>query len=231
MKKILVVITVILFSVSGFAQMSGGVYFGPNVAWFGVDTKNQQNDGARVGYQFGAWMDKKITDNFLFNLAVEYQNLGGTLSYPYGAQIDLYDVGSVKNIKPTENIDYKLEYVSIPIGFKGKTKEIGYMSYFMNAGVAPMFRIKAKADVPGDSDDLITNNVNMFTLNWYMGAGFEWTLAGTTRLVTEISYNGGIGRLVDNKDELTVDVYDQNNGLRDHQGHINFISLKVGILF
>ena len=233
MKKILIAISLFVISSSAFAQISGGLFAGPNLSWFGVDSKMQSNEKVRLGYEFGAWADFPISDNFVFNLGMKYNDLGGTMSYKYGAVIDLYDTNVIDTIAGGSNIKYHLNYLSIPLGFKGKTNEIGFLSYFMKAGVAPMFSLKGKANIDDDSN-LISKNIFPVNLSWYMGAGFEWSLSGNTRFVTELVYNGGIMDFVKNKnDEVTVDVFenDGQTSVRDHVGKINSVSLKVGILF
>ncbi|MDA3911009.1 MAG: porin family protein [Bacteroidales bacterium] len=234
MKKIILAFVLFaLISSTAFSQISGGLFVGPNLSWFGVDSKMQSNEGVRPGYEFGAWSDFPLSDNFVFNLAIKYNDIGGTMSYQYGSIIDLYDINRIDIIAAGENIKYNLSYLSIPIGFKGKTNEIGFMSYFMKAGIAPMINLKGMADVTVDSNDLITKNISPISMSWYMGAGFEWSLSGNTRFVTEIVYNGGILDFVRNKnDELTIDVFeDDDKTVRDHVGKTNSISLKLGILF
>jgi hypothetical protein len=234
MKKIILAIGLFaLISSSAFSQISGGLFVGPNLSWFGVDSKMQASEGVRLGYEFGAWSDFPLSDNFVFNLAIKYSDIGGTMSYQYGSIIDLYDINRIDTIAAGENIKYNLNYLSIPVGFKGKTNEIGFMSYFMKAGVAPMINLKGMADVTVDSNDLITKNISPISMSWYMGAGFEWSLSGNTRFVTEIVYNGGIMDFARNKnDELTIDVFeDDGTTVRDHVGKANAISLKLGILF
>ena len=234
MKKI--ILTIGLFALIGstaFSQISGGLFAGSNLSWFGVNSKMQTSEGVRLGYEFGAWSDFPLSDNFVFNLAIKYNDIGGTMSYEYGSIIDLYDINQVDTIAQDENIKYNLNYLSIPIGFKGKTNEIGFMSYFMKAGIAPMINLKGMADVTVDSNDLITKNISPINMSWYMGAGFEWSLSGNTRFVTEIIYNGGVMDFVRNKnDELTIDVFEADGRtVRDHVGKANSLSLKLGMLF
>ncbi|MGM0650579.1 MAG: outer membrane beta-barrel protein [Bacteroidota bacterium] len=234
MKKILIASLFTIFSFTGFAQVSGGLFAGPNLSWFGVDSKFHSNDGVRLGYTFGAMADFPVFDNFLFTTAVKYNDVGGSLKYEYGAAANLYDLDSIAQIGEGEKISYNLNYLEIPIGFKGKTNEIGFMSYYMKAGIAPMIRLKSIADIATNSHDLFTDNISLFNFNWFMGAGFEWALSGNTRFITEFVYNGGILDFVKKSDnDLTVQVYETANGnvRRDHRGKVNAVALKLGILF
>jgi len=203
MKKILIVLSLTLFSFAAFSQISGGLFVGPNLSYFGVDSKVQSNEGVRLGYTFGATADFSFSDNFLFTTAIRYNDIGGTMKYKNGALVHLYDeaIPTLELIGENENIKYNLQYLEIPIGFKGKTNEIGFLSYFMKAGVTPMINLKGKADITAGSNDLFTKNMGFFNFNWFMGAGFEWSLTGNTRFFTEIVYTGGIMDFI--KDEFS----------------------------
>jgi opacity protein-like surface antigen len=238
MKKIIIALSLFVLTGSAFAQISGGLFAGPNISWFSVDSKMQNNEGVKLGYCFGAMADFNISDNFVFTAAVKYNNVGGTMNYVNGAAVNLYDSNIIDTIM-NKNIEYNMSYLAIPIGFKGKTNEIGFLSYYMKAGVAPMFRLKTIADIDGNSDDLFTDNINFLNMSWYMGGGFEWALSGNTRFIAEIVYNGGIMDFVRNKkgetlEDVTVEVFEdgtQTPTSRDHVGKISSLSLKVGILF
>lgn len=240
MKKIIIALSLFVLTGSAFAQISGGLFAGPNISWFSVDSKMQNNEGVKLGYCFGAMVDYNISDNFVFNAAMKYNNVGGTMSYVNGAAVNLYDSNIIDTIALGENIKYDMSYLTIPIGFKGKTNEIGFLSYYMKAGVAPMIRLKTIADVTNDSDDLFTDNINLFNMSWYMGGGFEWALSGNTRFIAEIVYNGGIIDFARNKngealEDVTIEVFEDKTqtqaSSRDHVGKISSLSLKVGILF
>jgi hypothetical protein len=231
MKKILFTISFLAFAGFGFSQVSGGLYGGPNFSWFGVDSKMQSSEGIRVGYEFGAVVDLPLSNNFALNINMGYKELGGIMNYKNGAWFDNYDLNRVDTIANGGNITYHLDYLSIPVGFKGKTNEINYISYYMKAGLNPMINIKGKANIGGDEDDFVTKHVNFFNAAWFLGGGLEWTLAGNTRFFTEIIYNGGIIDFIRNKDEMTIDAIDDEGGLRDHVGKVNSISVKLGILF
>ncbi|MFO7879979.1 MAG: porin family protein [Bacteroidota bacterium] len=202
MKKILIALILTIFSFTGFSQISGGLFVGPNLSWFGVDSKVQSSEGVRLGYTFGATADFPFSDNFLFTAAIKYNDLGGTMKYKNGALVHLYDeaVPTLELIGNNQNIEYNLQYLELPIGFKGKTNEIGFLSYFMKAGVTPMITLKGKADITAGSNDLFTKNMSFFNFNWFMGGGFEWSLTGNTRFFAEIVYTGGIADFI--KDEF-----------------------------
>ncbi len=245
MKKIILTIGLFaLISSTAFSQISGGLFVGPNLSWFGVDSKIQSNDKVGLGYSFGAMIDLPITDNFVFSSAVQYNAFKAHMDYNYGTKTNLYDIDTTQTDAVANNITYNLNYLEIPLGFKGKTNEIGFLSYYMKAGVSPMICLKGLADITNEGDDLFTKNIRIFNMNWHMGAGFEWSLSGNTRFITEIVYSGGIIDFIktnDDDDDVTVDVFQEEvetdgdgeiqTDTKDHRGKINTITLKVGILF
>ncbi|MEA1873360.1 MAG: porin family protein [Bacteroidota bacterium] len=241
MKKIILAFGLFaLISSTAFSQISGGLFVGPNLSWFGVDSKIQSNEGVGLGYNFGAMIDLPITDNFVFSSAVQYNAIKSHMHYNYGTITNLYDINTVQTDTVANKITYNLSYIEIPLGFKGKTNEIGFLSYYMKAGVSPMIRLKGLADITSEGDDLFTENIRFFNMNWHMGAGFEWSLSGKTRFITEVVYSGGIIDFIKTNDETTVEVFqeevetDGGNILtetKEHRGKFKTITLKVGILF
>jgi hypothetical protein len=231
MKKILIAFSLMIFSLSSFSQISGGLFGGTSLTWFGVESKIQSSEGVGLGYNFGAMADFPISDNFVFTGSVKYNAVTGHMHYDHGVITNIYDQNMIDTVRSSKKITYTLNYLEIPVGFKGKTNEIGFMSYYMKAGVAPMIRLKGIADITDEGDDLFTDNIGLFNMNWFMGAGFEWSLSGNTRFITEIVYNGGIADFIKTNDATTVEVYQEDGTTREHRGKINSVALKVGILF
>ncbi len=225
MKKILFIAAMFLVTSSVFAQkITGGLFIGPELSWLGVDSKIQSSEKIGGGYEFGAWGDFNIHENFLFNMELKFKSMSGTMGYKHGAIVDLYDSDTTVYLpyadKDDSNIKYTLNYLSIPLSIKGKTNEINLFSYYMKAGIAPMFNIKSKATIY-DESNLFTKNVLPVNLNWHMGGGIEFRVADQTRIVAELMYSGGIFSFIkNNKNDIAVDVYEMNS-----------FAVKFGILF
>ncbi len=229
MKKILFIAAMFLVTSSVFAQrISGGLFIGPELSWLGVDSKIQTSEKVGAGYEFGAWGDFAIHDNFLFNMELKFKSMSGTMGYKHGAKVNLYDSDTIVYLpylgKDNANIKYTLNYLSIPLSIKGKTNEINLFSYYMKAGIAPMFNIKSKATIY-DESNLFTKNILPVNLNWHMGGGIEFRVAESTRVVAELMYCGGIFDFVKNKkNDVTVEVFENNLIM-------NSFAVKFGILF
>ncbi|NLA23553.1 MAG: PorT family protein [Bacteroidales bacterium] len=224
--KINVVALIMLISFNSFAQkVSGGLFIGPNVSWYTLDTKVAQNKGVKLGYMFGATMDFNLVENFAISTGINFNSMGGSQWYEHGVHnLTRQDLGDI-SLGPSSTIKFKMDYIELPVGLKGKTNEIGYMTYFLKAGVTPGVNIKARADVTVDSNDIITAERKLFNLGWHIGGGFEWSLSGSTRLLTEVVYTGGI------LDTDKIEVLREDNTSTNVNSKLNNIALKVGVIF
>jgi opacity protein-like surface antigen len=147
-------------------------------------------------------------------------------------------VNGAYNVKPDEgapydtlvagsSINYNLNYLAIPFGFKGKTNEIGYLTYFLKAGVTPLINIKTLGTIGTDENILLSDEIKLFNMGWHLGGGAEYSLSGNTRVLFEVIYTGGLFD-VDNSEVFTTTAMDQKT---DPKVALSDIHLKVGILF
>jgi opacity protein-like surface antigen len=240
MKRIIFVFVLVLIISNAFSQgFSGGMFGGLNTSWVSTDSKLVEPEGVKIGYTFGVAADFGLTDNFAITSAIQFANVGGGLKFKYGAyKITASEVEIPEKLKANTQLDFNINYINIPIGLKGKTNEIGYVTYFLKGGVTPMFRSKALADINViednlDPNDLLVNDhVKMLNFGWHLGGGIEYSLAGNTRLLLELVYTGGLMDFT--KVNAFIDKFqvDQSNPkTSDPATRLNDIHLKVGILF
>lgn len=148
---------------------------------------------------------------------------------------------------------YAINYVNIPIALKMKTKEIGYITYYgtfgLNLGIKTKARVKddvQKSTLLGDSLIIIDNTVNTndkldatksmspLRAGLLIGGGGEYTIAGTTALFFDLTYNYFFTNTVKKHDKyLGVRDYEQPKGYKEiTQKFIpGSVTLTVGILF
>ncbi len=233
MKKIILISFSLLLIGNLFAQkLSGGLFVGPSMSWMSTDSKIVKTDGMKFGYNFGALVDFNLIDNFAISTGIQFNNLGGNLIYPYGAPpIQPKEGNKTDTLAAEGKMKYNLNYIAIPVGFKGKTNEIGYITYFLKGGVTPLINIKTLASFQNNENILFENTllkeINFFNLGWHLGGGIEYSLSGNTRILAEIIYTGGL---------LDVDktpLFNSNaqNSTNNPRVALNDIHLKIGILF
>ena len=223
MRRIILLSAIILFTLTTNAQkVSGGLSFSPILSWVKTDNQSVETDDKRFSFGYGAFIDYNFTDNFSFSSGININELGGKLKYTDSLMFE-YE-GKLDTLPAGTRVMYKVRYVEIPISIKGKTNEIGYFTYFMKAGLSPMFRWKASGDIE-HSDEVeninIKEEVRLFNLAFHIGAGFEYSLGGNTAIITEILYYNGLADITpDDTDKLN------NYNILTHQ-----FMLKVGIKF
>lgn len=219
MKKCLISVIVLLFvvNITHAQKFSGGIEVSPQISWMKPEvSKKIDNEGVKLGFNFGLIGDYNFSDNFAFSTGIMVNNFGGKLNFS-DSIVDFKAGDTSYDLKSDATIEYKLQYVEIPLSLKGKTNEIGYMTYFMKAGVSPMFRWKAKGDANQQriSDESIKDEVRAFNLGFNVGGGFEYSLGGTTKLLVELVFTNGLTNITQTDDKIIL----------------NSLALRTGILF
>ncbi len=148
---------------------------------------------------------------------------------------------------------YAINYVNIPVALKMKTKEIGYITYYgtfgLNLGIKTKARVKddiQKSTLSGDSLVIIDNtkttndkldatkSMSPLRAGLVIGGGGEYTIAGTTAVFFDLTYNYFFTNAVKKHDKyLGVRDYEQETGYKEiTQKFIpGSVTLTVGILF
>ena len=119
-----------------------GLYTEPLISWFSSDTDLSVNDGARPGLAFGLTYDRYFARNYAFSSGISLINASGRLSYSDTLLIRFKN--SETELNAGDNITYRIQYLSVPLGIKLKTNQIGYMTFFANTGISPKVIIGGK---------------------------------------------------------------------------------------
>ncbi len=197
-------------------------------------SQNIENDALRFGFSYGLVGDLNLSDNFAFSTGINVNNFGGQLEYLDSIPEFIIDNGTIDTMsfKPNAIVTYKFQYVEIPISIKGKTNEIGYLTYFMHAGINPMFRWKAKGDVSQENvaGVSLSKEVSGLLMAFSVGGGFEYSLGGNTKLLVDVIYKNGLSDVTKTK---TYHFNDAGTGgdILDEKVILNSLEVKLGILF
>ncbi len=224
MKKIFVLIGVIILGTSTLrAQDEQKLHFGlkaaPSLAWIVSDTKGYESSGTKLGFSYGLITEFNFSTHYAFATGIDITYRGGKSKY----SSSLNDSTTV-----VSEAELTLQYIELPITLKLKTNEIGYITYFLQFGVAPGINIRSKANVKtttqigsntitASEDDVdIKDGINNFNLSMIIAGGIEYTLSGSTVLLAGITFNNGF-----------LDIDDSSN----IKAHSDFLALTVGVLF
>jgi len=227
MKRTILIFGLVLIAGYSFSQkVTGGIEISPLISWMKPDiTQNIENEGVKPGFNFGFVCDLNLGDNFSFSTGILVNNFGGSLKFLDSIPAFTIDKGtsdSIYSFDPGAVIDYKLQYIELPFSLKGKTNEIGYVTYFLKAGVSPMIKWKAKGDVTQGniSGESIAKEVTGFGIGFHVGGGIEYSLGGNTKLLVEMVYTNGL-----------TDFTKTETVAGDEKVILNVLALRAGILF
>jgi hypothetical protein len=218
MKKYLILSIFVLSSLGIFAQnMRFTVFADPKFSWMSPDLKDVTSEGSKLGINIGLNVDNYFAKNYAFMTGVSIDNTGGKLKYDFDKEIktnssadDTIPAGSV--------LDYKLQYINIPLGLKFKTNQIGYTTFYTHLGINGGIKIKATGEVDNFelNNENISDEVKLFTLGYFIGAGVEYSIAGSTAIVVGLTYTNGF-----------IDITpDKNNKVT-----LSNFAIRLGILF
>jgi hypothetical protein len=82
----------------------------------------------------------------------------------------------------------------------------------------PQFNIGSRANATGSqlSKDNVGQEINLINLSYNFGGGVEYNIGGQTSLMLGVFFNNGFADVLSNN---------------DYKSAINFLSLRVGMLF
>jgi hypothetical protein len=228
MKKSLTVLLFLIVSQIGFSQgISGGIFISPVVSWFKPDVKTIKADYSRLSFGFGVPITFDITKNFGICTGFNFVNVGGGLQY-LDSIPKFYTEDSTYHLLPNSKINYKTQFIELPLTLVGKTNQIGYITYYLKTGICPALRYKAKGDITVNSDDNIRDEVRGSSLSFLIGGGIEYSLGGSTRVMTEIMFTNGLTDFT-----KTQTWNKKTNSLNSSSDRVilNSVALRVGVLF
>ncbi|MEP6792735.1 MAG: porin family protein [Saprospiraceae bacterium] len=230
-----------------------GFQTSPLISWIGNNDNLIIKNGSNFGIKLGSTVDIYFRDNYSFTTGINLAfHEGGEFQYEIGGnylpESDLSDpllqVGD-KPLPDGTRIRYSLQYVEIPLGLKIRSKEIGYVRYFVEAPVFHFdFLTRGRANIETDimkyNQENIYKDLSVVNIFWGFGAGIEYSISENNALVGGLYYQNGLldftrdngERAIANPDEDPNDPND--NFLKqkdDSRAVVNNLVLRLGIIF
>lgn len=208
-----------------------------NLCWIKPNSKNIEGNGTKLGFSYGLMGDFFFQPNYAFSTELLITDMRGGVT---ADSVTYIADNSVRATLTNIEFEYKLRYVQIPLSIKFKTKEIGYITYWAQFGIAPSVLIRTRADISGsdlpleytvkDPTDVPTNSsegddyafsdfeddISFFRIPLIIGAGIEFNVSGNTSLYTGVRMDNGFSDIF--KDDKTKAIS-------------NFVSLNAGVFF
>jgi hypothetical protein len=222
------IVLVLLLTFSPFLLMAQdqqrlvlGLHIDPVISWFSSDDAMTQNNGARPGFNFGLTLNKYFTSNYSFSTGISLLNAGGRLISKSPMQQSL-QLSPPVIVAPGESVTYKIQYLTVPVGLKLQSNQIGYMNFFSDIGLDPKVVINGKVDVPslGITNERATDELNIFNLGYHITVGIEYSLGGNTALVSGLSFENNF-----------LDITKDNSSQPEDKISHKLLSFKFGINF
>lgn len=219
MKKYLFISILLISSVQLFAQKTNlrfTVFVDPKFSWMKSDYNSIDNDGSKLGVNIGLNVDNFFADNYALMSGISIDNTGGNLKFENAKTLQ---TGSgEENLPAGSVINYKLQYINIPLGLKLKTNEIGYWTFFTHLGLNGGINIKATAEVDDFEleNENISDEVRLFNLGYFIGAGAEYSIGGNAAIVAGLTYTNGFVDITDGQDSKVT---------------LSNIAIRIGVLF
>jgi hypothetical protein len=216
MKQILILFILIFFCRQGFSQgIRFSAFADPEIVWGTPHTSVIKAKGIQPGINFGFSMDKFFADNYAFNTGLSIHNFHLPLQYN---DTTLLEIDNAQNELPEKTtVNYRLQYLKLPVALKFLTNEIGYTTFFAHMGLTTEMSIKSTADVNiiDTKEGDISTEVKLFIFSYHIGAGVEYSLGGSSALNFGLTYTSGFTDITTMHEKVTV----------------NNVALRVGIIF
>lgn len=218
----LLIILVLLSNHLSYSQKktSFSVSVEPLISWFSNDNQNIDTKGSKIGIAYGITLDRFFDEKYAITSGFFMTYFGGFLNY--GDTVNIKTSIDTVMIPAGTRMSYNLHYLKIPLGLKFKTVDIGYKIFYFEVGMNALIRLNSKASTDNNllHRDKIRDETRFFNLAYFVGAGLEYSLGGTTSLIGGIYYSNSLL-------DITTDILNKpNDHLRSNQ-----IALKLGVLF
>jgi opacity protein-like surface antigen len=216
MKKVALLVGISFVTICGWTQVKFGVFIDPQYTWMTAETREASSDGGYMGLCGGLSIDNYFAKNYAFSTALSLGTQGGSISYTDEKVIKIGS-SSDTTLPVGTTLDYKLQYITVPLGLKLKSNQIGYITFYAKIGVTNQFNIHSKATSSEGTlkNDPVSKEINWYNLAYHFGGGIEYAIGEDTALDFSIIYHNGF-----------LDVTNSSPTINSR-----VLSLRVGILF
>lgn len=234
-----------------FAQLPGDLQFGIQLSptFSGMTTNDNliNRDGTNLGLKLGVIGEYYFRENYSFHSGIGFHfNAGGTLFYEdQFTRADIWreslDNTLAAGVLPDTlsgglGFKYDMQFVEIPIGLTLRTREFGYIRYYVRPSLHLGFltqsrgRVQNAGFISEDESFDIGKEVNAINLGWSIGAGIEYSVSERTALVGGLAFQSGFADLTTDKG-TTLQRDGRSPREDDSRGKLNSIVIMLGVMF
>lgn len=205
------------------SKITLGVHADPLISWFSSDIDSVKNDGARSGFNFGLTINYFFKPNYAFSTGLNLISAGGRLSTSHETTFDVTS-GIDPVVAANTAVVYKIQYLSVPIGLKLQTNQIGYITFFTDLGLDPKVVIGTKVNIGDLENQKAPGEVRTFNISYHAIAGIEYAVGGNTAFVIGIGFDNNFADLTN---DYTKSPFNQPEDKISHK----MISVRLGVNF
>lgn len=252
MKSTLLTILSLVAGLSAFGQVNPiqlGVQLSPTFSYMNTDNNLIESDGSKLGLKLGLIAEYYFQDNYSIHSGINVHfGAGGKLRYDTRfTNVEVWR-GSLDDALGTNSptsqelsgstLDYSLQFVEIPLGITLRTREFGYVRYF----VRPLVALGIMSGSKGSLSDVrnvddgenfkINSETNPVNISWGIGGGVEYAISTQSSLIGGIGFQSGFLDLT--KDKGTNLVRSDRPGVTNEdnsKGRMNSITIMLGVMF
>lgn len=201
-------------------KFSVAVGFEPHLNWIHADESRLAAGPVRAGISGGIRLDYRFQRSFAFSTGINWNQTGGNIIYSESILLDL--PSGLDTLRAGTRVTYRMQFVEIPVALKLILPEIGYSTWFAEAGIDPMFLSKGYINATDNNIQKVPfqNGMSKFNLAWHTGLGMNYSLGGALSLQVELIYKNTF-----------LDVTTENNIRKPDNSRINQVGLNIGIAF
>lgn len=200
-----------------------GVHIDPVISWFSSDIDSVRNDGARSGFNFGISAYRYFGPNYAISTGLNIISAGGRLKTRNTTTFDL--TTGVDPVVPANTpVVYKIQYLSVPIGLKLQTNQIGFITFFTDLGIDPKLVIGKKVDIDDLENQKAPGEIKPFNISYHIIAGIEYDMGGSTAIVLGLGFDNNFADITKDYDKIPF------NQPKDKISH-KLLSIRIGVNF
>ena len=200
-----------------------GIHFDPLISWFTTRSYDVRNDGPVPGFSFGLTYNSYFGSNYSFSSGIKIINAGGRLVCNEATTFEIRNFDrEIVNVDPYEPIIYRVNYISVPLGVKLETDQLGYGKVFADLGFDPKILVLGTAAIPSINirSDNAMAELRKINLGWHIMAGLEYPLGTSNDLIMGIGFEN-------NFLDITRDIGNQPWDIVSNK----MLSFRIGIAF
>lgn len=199
------------------------IHFDPLISWFSTDSYYTRTEGVVPGFNFGFSYNKYFSPNYSFSSGISIINAGGRLINRETTYFELKNYyKTILTVEPGEPITYRITYLSVPLGLKLQTNQLGYGRFFTDVGIDPKIVVGSRVDIPSLEirGGNASSELNLFNLSFHIMAGMEYPLSENNSFIIGIGFERNLFDITRDNGDQPMNVVIQK-----------MVSFRIGMTF